>query len=125
MDTLVLGLSLFVAAAGAALNLVQLAQVGALRRESRAMAEALARLSTPLSLHRAQLTRRHSEPRFFDLRRTSVKLAELPPAEAERSRAMIQVLRKIRPGDEPPAELELLERPSGFWPTHPAPPDRA
>lgn len=125
MDTLVLGLSLFVAAAGAALNLVQLAQVRALRRESRAMADALARLSTPPSLHRAPLARRHSEPRLFDLRRTSVKLAELPPAEAERSRAMIQVLRKIRPGDEPPDDVEMLERPSGFWPTHPAPPDRA
>jgi hypothetical protein len=123
MDTIVLGLSLFVASAGAALNLVQFAQVRALRRESRAMAEALSRLSAPGSLHRPSTSRRLSEARLFDPRRTSVKLAALPPAEAERSRAMIQVLQRIRPGDEPPEEL--LERHSGFWPTHPGPSDRA
>ena len=123
MDTLVLGLSLFLAAAGAALNLVQLAQVRSLRRESRALAEALTRLSTPSSVHRAPLSRRLSEGRLLEPRRAVTRLAELPPAEAERSRAMIQVLRKIRPGDEPPEEL--LERPSGFWPAHPGPPERA
>ena len=123
MDTLVLGLSLFLAAACAALNLVQLAQVRALRRESRALGEALARRSTPLSFHRASSARRLAEGRLFDVRKTAVKLAELPPAEAERSRAMIQVLRRIRPGEPPPEEL--LERPSGFWPTHPGPPERA
>jgi hypothetical protein len=123
MDTLVLGLSLFLAASGAALNLVQLAQVRALRRESRALGDALARLSPPYLHPRAPVSRRLSEARFFDLRRTVIKPAALPPAEAERSRAMIQVLRKISPGDEPPEELR--ERPSGFWPTHPGPEERA
>ncbi len=123
MDTLVLGLSLFLAAAGAALNLFQLAQVRALRRESRALGEALTRLSSPLSLHRASPARKLSEARFFDCRRTAVRITELPPAEAERSRAMIQVLRRIRPGELPPEEL--FERPSGFWPTHPGPSEQA
>jgi hypothetical protein len=123
MDTLVLGLSLFLAAACAALNLVQLAQVRALRRDSRAMGEALARLSSPLALHRASTARRLAEGRLFDGRRSAVKITELPPAEAERSRAMIQVLRRIRPDELPPEEL--LERPSGFWPTHPVPPEQA
>ena len=123
MDTLVLGLSLFLAAACAALNLVQLAQVRALRRESRAMAEALSRLPSPFSLHRMASSRRLAEARLLDGRRSAVKIAELPPAEAERSRAMIQVLRRIRPDELPPEEL--LERPSGFWPTHPGPPERA
>lgn len=123
MDTLVLGLSLFLAAAGAALNLVQLAQVRALRRESRALAEALARLSAPQSDLRTSAVRRFAEGSLFDMRRTAVKLAELSPAEAERSRATIQVLRRIRPGEVPPEER--MERPSGFWPTHPEPPERA
>ena len=123
MDTLVLGLSLFLAAACAALYLVQLAQVRALRRESRAMAEALARLPTPFSLHRMASSRRLSEARLEGGRRSAVKIAELPPAIARPRRAMIQVLRRIRPDELPPEEL--LERPSGFWPTHPGPPERA
>jgi hypothetical protein len=123
MNTLVLGLSLFFAAAGAALNLVQLSQVRAVRREARAMAEALSRLSSPHALHRAASARRLAEARFFDTRRTAVRIADLPTPEAERSRAMIQVLRTIRAGEEPPERL--LERPSGFWPTHPGSPDQA
>ncbi len=118
MDTLVLGLTLFVAVSGAALSLVQLAQVRALRRESRAMAETLSHLSMPPALDRASSARRLSEAR-----RTAVRIAELPIAEAERSRSMIQLLRTIRPGEEPPEEL--LERPSGFWPTHQGPSDQA
>ena len=122
MDTLVLGLSLFLAAACAALSVVQFAQVRALRRESRALADALSRLA--VRCRSIARPRRGGSPRggSSTLRRTAVKIAELPPAEAERSRAMIQVLRTVRPGEPPPEEL--LERPSGFWPTYPQPPER-
>jgi hypothetical protein len=123
MTTFVLGISLFLPAAGAALSLVQLAQVRALRRESRALAEALSRLASPLSIHRAESARRLAEARFYEARTTAVRIADLPTPESQRARGMIQVLRTIRADEEPPEEL--LERPSGFWPTHPGPSEQA
>ncbi len=122
MDTLVLGISLVIVAAGAAMNLVQLAHVRALRRESSAVAEALSRLASKASLHRAPTPRRYTEARSFEVRTTAVRLAPRPLSEADRSRAMMQVLRKIRPGDEPPEAARQLS--SGFWGPPPSPPER-
>lgn len=123
MDTIVLGLSLFLAAACAALSVAQFAQVRALRREARAMADALSRLSPPVTLQRTSTARKLSEVRLFELRRTALRIEALQSAEAQRSRGMIQVLKTVRPGEEPP--IDLGERNSGFWPTYPKPPERA
>lgn len=123
MSPLGFGLSLVTVAFSAACMLVQIAQVRALRRESRAMAEALARLASPRSLHTSTTARRRSEARRLEARRTAMRIPEVPSTEAERSLAMIQALRAIRPDDENPDEPR--ERPSGFWPTHPGPSQHA
>jgi hypothetical protein len=123
MSPLGLGLSLVAVAFSAVCTLVQIAQLRALRREARAMAEALARLASPQSLHTSTTARRRSEARRLEARRTTIRVPEVPSTEAERSVAMIQALRALRPDDENPDSAR--ERPSGFWPTHPGPSQHA